>query len=83
MESSSPTVTMNPTVDGAELLTVRFGYWPSFHDAEVVRVRFERSGEDSPFMECQIHVFEMTEEVDEEGFYVLRHHTLENTFWRI
>jgi len=63
-------------IENDNLLTERFGYWPSFHDAEVVRVRFEREGPDSPLMECEIHVFEPTSEIDASGRYVLRNHTL-------
>lgn len=63
-------------IENGHLLIDRFGYWPSFHDAEVVRARFERDGEDAPFLECVIYVFEMTKEVDEKGFYELKNHTL-------
>jgi hypothetical protein len=67
---------MKSKIENASLLTDRFGYWPSFHDAEIVRARFEREGPDAPWMECDIHVFEMTPEVDLEGHYVLTKHTL-------
>lgn len=67
---------MKIKIDNDNLLTDRFGRWPSFHDAEVIRARFEREGLDAPFMECEIHVFEMTSEVDASGHYVLRNHTL-------
>jgi len=63
-------------IENQELLTQRFGRWPSFHDAEVVHVRFERGGLDAPYMECGIHVFDMTSEVDARGCYVIRNHTL-------
>jgi Immunity protein 50 len=60
-----------------------FGYWPSFHDAEVVQVRLDRGdsldaeGERrKASLEADIHVFEMTDEVTEQGFYALRNHTL-------
>ena len=29
---------------GHEKLTDTFGYWPSFHDAEIISLIFERSG---------------------------------------
>jgi len=63
-------------IENAHLLTKRFGRWPSFHDAEVVSARFERRGEDAPFLECDIHVFETTSDVDANGHYVLKNHTL-------
>ena len=64
---------MNPErlVDQSELLIVAMGRWPSFHDAVVLDI--ERSS-----TECQatIHVFEMTDEVDASGYFVLRRHHL-------
>lgn len=62
-------------VENAGALTAVFGEWPSFHDAEVVSMRLER-GPDKPYLEADIHVFRMTKEVDDRGFYVLTNHTL-------
>jgi hypothetical protein len=63
---------------GAELVTAIFGYWPSFHDAEVVRMALERTGnyETGPTLLADVHTFEMTPDIDAQGRYVLRHHTL-------
>lgn len=65
---------------GAEQLVAVFGDWPSFHDAEVLGIRLARGapgeGNCCPTLEAMIHVFEMTGEVDDCGFYVLRHHVL-------
>jgi len=65
-------------IQGAELLTQIFGHWPSFHDAEVVRISLSRTSDFvlGPACELEIHVFEMTSELDEKRRYVLRHHTL-------
>jgi Immunity protein 50 len=52
-----------------------FGRWPSFHDAEVLRVVLDRSGDEGPTLEAAIHVFEMTSDVDPRGYYVLKNHT--------
>ena len=63
---------------GAELVTDIFGYWPSFHDAEVVRILLERTSayQTGPYLLADVHAFEMTPEVDKDGHYVLRHHVL-------
>jgi len=53
-----------------------FGHWPSFHDAEILRMSLEREGEDGPYLEAHIHVFEMTSEIDAKGYYVLKNPTL-------
>ncbi len=63
-------------IDNAEKLTQIFGRWPSFHDAEVVRVVLDRTGAEGPTLETSIHVFDMSSEVDARGFYVLQNHTL-------
>ena len=66
-------------ITNSERLTSVFGYWPSFHDAEVISFRLDRrptSLGPGPTVESLIHVFEMTNEVDEKGFYVLRNHVL-------
>lgn len=56
-------------------LEVIFGGWPSFHDAEVMRVSLDRSGQAGPRLDMVIHLFEMTNAVDAKGFFVSRHHT--------
>lgn len=64
--------------NSSRLISV-FGYWPSFHDAEVVWVRLDRRATslgDGPTVEVLIHTFEMTSEIDAAGFYVLRKHVL-------
>jgi hypothetical protein len=66
------------------MLTSLFGGWPSFHDAEVLRVRLDRGtaldvGYDQgrkPSLEADIHVYEITGEVTDQGVYALRNHTL-------
>jgi Immunity protein 50 len=72
---SSTRAFMTP-LEHAEQLTRIFGEWPSFHDAEVIRLTLDRSGPDGPTLEAQIHVFAMTSEVDATGHYVLKNHTL-------
>ena len=58
-------------VSNAERLSQAMGYWPSFHDANVLTV--ERSGDT---LHLCIHVFVMTDRVDRDGYYVLEKHHL-------
>jgi hypothetical protein len=58
----------------AESLSRVFGEWPSFHDAEIVWIRMDRGP--APSLEAAFHLFRMTKDVDERGYYVLRNHTL-------
>lgn len=70
-------------IEGIEKLTRIFGRWPSFHDAEVVDLHLwqgdgvsERTDLGFPVLTAKIHLWEMTNEVDAKGYYVLRNHTL-------
>jgi len=60
----------------ADRLVERFGGWPSFHDAEVVRLTLDRRGDGGPTAEMLVHAWRMTDNVDERGYYVLEKHTL-------
>ena len=67
-----------PKVLNREALEEIFGYWPSFHDAEIPLVRLDRGdllaaeGEPrKPTLEADIHVFETTDQVTDQGFYAL------------
>jgi hypothetical protein len=62
-------------IQDSALLERVFDRWPSFHDAEILTLRLDR-GPGGPSIETTIHVREMTSEVDERGYYVLRNHTL-------
>jgi hypothetical protein len=70
-------------VVGGDKLTAIFGGWPSFHDAEVHELHFQRredvpgsSSLDFPRLTAKIHHWLMTSEVDATGHYVLTKHTL-------
>ncbi len=65
-------------IRGSDLLTSVFGYWPSFHGAEVVKLEFVRV---TPFAEgpdllADVRAFEITRDVGADGFLVLQHHVL-------
>ena len=60
--------------ENAERLTSVFGRWPSFHDAEILRVVLDRAGEGGPSLAVDVHVFEMTSTVDARGYYVSKNH---------
>jgi len=46
-------------IKGYNKITDIFGYWPSFHDAEVLSVQIERDKDNGPTVSAKIHVFEM------------------------
>lgn len=57
-------------IQGAAELEEWFGYWPSFHDAEIVSLHLNRKGISS----LRVHTWEMTKEIDDKGYYVLAKH---------
>jgi hypothetical protein len=61
-------------IHGAEKLISVFGKWPSFHDAEVHSLTYERSPEDFSIV-AVIHVFQMTDNLDARGRFQLVNHT--------
>ena len=70
-------------IEGSKKLTDIFGYWPSFHDAEVIEVALWRGDVEPeagryvfPVLKAHLHLWELTEDVDSRGFLILRHHTL-------
>src|SRR5262249_21269440 len=61
-----------PEIPGATHVIAWFGYWPTFHDAEVLSITLDR------LLGCRvaIHVFEMTPEVDSRGHYASAKHAV-------
>lgn len=59
-------------VEGAKDLHNWFGYWPNFHDADLIRLDIDRSGA----VMMVLHTWEMTKEVDAKGFFVLVKHVV-------
>ena len=57
-------------IQGASELQEWFGYWPSFHDAEIVALHLNREGVSS----FRVHTWEMKREIEEKGYYVLAKH---------
>src|SRR3954470_819998 len=69
--------------EGSTKIIDAFGYWPSFHDAEVYAIHLDRGQGNSdnssfvfPILTAKIHVFEMTDQVNSAGYFVLVKHTL-------
>jgi hypothetical protein len=54
-----------PEVPGAEELVRWFGYWPSFHDAEVIRISLNREG----ISRLEVRTVETNGELDANGHF--------------
>jgi len=64
---------------GSEQIIDWFGYWPSFHDAEIHWIKLQRGipgQSNGSSAELLIHTYEITEDKDERGFLDLRKHCL-------
>ena len=57
-----------------QALLDHFGYWPSFHDANVIS--YTGPTADRQTVDLVLHTWEMTSEVDTKGYYVLQKHAL-------
>ena len=61
-----------PDIPGVQGVVEWFGYWPTFHDAEVLSVELDHV----KGFRVSIHAFEITPEVDSAGFFVLKKHAI-------
>jgi Immunity protein 50 len=59
-------------IEGAQQLYNWFGYWPRFHDAEILSLHLNRSGP----LSLAVRTWEMTKELDEQGYYILAKHVV-------
>ena len=64
-------------IKNAVAVTSVFGQWPSFHDAEVLRIELSRTSNSlpGPTVIADIHVFSMSRKVDDQGFFVCENHS--------
>ena len=63
-------------IEGARSLTSVFGRWPSFHDAVVLRLLFDRETPKTGFdVEAVIHLWETTPKLEPSGSCRLIHPT--------
>lgn len=60
------------SISGAQALYDWFGYWPDFHDAEVVKFSLDPAAPSC----LVIHTWEMTKRVNEQGYYETTKHAV-------
>jgi len=72
-----------PPITGSDKLIAAFGYFPTFHDAEITRMFLSR-GEPkngNPTLELTLHGWEMTSEVEDTGYLkLIKHHLVDFKF---
>ena len=65
-----------PDAPGAAELFAWFGFWPTFHDGEVLSVHLNRAG----LSHLRVHTWERTNELDSRRYYVVRKHVIVTFF---
>ena len=60
------------SIPGASELFAWFGYWPNFHDAEIISLVLNRSGASV----LSIHTWHTTDRVDERGCFIKEKHVV-------
>jgi hypothetical protein len=65
-------------IEGVEKLIEVFGRFPSFHDAEILRIILDRKGNGhfKPTLEATVRTCQITNELDENRRYILKNHCL-------
>lgn len=59
-------------IPGAFDLFAWFGYWPNFHDGEVLSLHLDRTGPSR----LRVHTCERTNELDSRRYYISRKHVV-------
>jgi Immunity protein 50 len=70
-------------IRGSKKVTGIFGYWPVFHDAEVLELELWRGQVDPekqiyilPKLVLKVHVWQMTKNVDSRGYLICNNNTI-------
>ena len=56
-------------INNYDLVLKTMGRWPNFHDSVVMKIERDENS-----CSVDIHVFDMTSQVDKDGYYILRNH---------
>ncbi|WP_426060390.1 Imm50 family immunity protein [Hymenobacter sp. B1770] len=61
-------------IENGELVIQHFGYWPTFHDAEILSLCYERNyAEGCPTLVLKVYSFEMTNKRVGRYFKLIKH----------
>jgi len=56
-------------INNSASLVALFGHWPDFHDGEIHRFGIDTTDHRNPVIEIEFEIAEMSNEVDERGYY--------------
>ena len=69
-------------IEHADIVLSHFGYWPSFHDAEVISMNFVRDNEKGhASMHMKILAFEMTDKLKDGSFQLVEYCLIDIEFF--
>jgi hypothetical protein len=57
-------------IDGVDRVLKWFGYWPRFHDSEILEVRLVVNGVST----IRLHAFHVSSELDDRGYFIQDKH---------
>ena len=51
-------------IRNSKIVIEHFGYWPTFHDSEIISIKFERTWDkESSSIHVRVYAFEMTDKL--------------------
>jgi len=61
-------------ITNSTLVIDHFGYWPNFHDAEIISIKFERTWDKSQSSaHMRVYAFEMTDKLNGNYYEQIKH----------
>ncbi len=66
------TETISHQMPGADSIIQWFGYWPDFHDSEILELHLNRKGSSW----IKIYTWSMTNKIDDKGYYGTEKHAV-------
>lgn len=71
-------------IENTEAIIRHFGYWPSFHDSEIVSLHFERGSPGWwPVISLKLYAFEMTSELVGKYYKLVKHCLIDFEFHEV
>jgi len=61
-------------IKNSKIVIAHFGYWPTFHDSEIILIKFERTWDkDDSSIQMRVYAFEMTDKLKGQHFELVKH----------
>jgi hypothetical protein len=61
-------------ITNSKIVIDHFGYWPTFHDSEIISIKFERTWDkNNSLVQMRVYAFEMTDKLKGKYFELIKH----------